>query len=282
MDKLEYDSLHKFLVSLGLIFIAFPFVILYLFFNRDLTLMSQEEYDQLSTFSQNQISHNQQLMKCVTIILPIVCAVLLIAGIILLIIGIRNWKKVQKNLDAVIEADRIKQELDVSKMKSSEKLEQACEEICEAESTNTSIPQPPQSQMARIKKYLDIEDRYFSHILSNSFKRRYTLQRNLRIGRYEYDGIAISMTNNIDIIYEIKYWKYHSSTSMLIDILKHLYDAGINYESLKHRGFHCILAIITPNESMEKIRNFVNHILSENNKYALPSIEVQFIAEEDI
>lgn len=29
MDKLEYDSLHKFLVSLGVIFIALPFVVLY-------------------------------------------------------------------------------------------------------------------------------------------------------------------------------------------------------------------------------------------------------------
>lgn len=197
MDKLEYDSLHKFLVSLGLIFIAFPFVILYLFFNRELTLISQEEYDQLSVFSQNQISHNQQLMRCISIILPIVCAILFVSGIILLITGIKNWKKVQENLDAAIEADRIKQELDVSKMKSSEKLEQACEKVNETDSKNSSMLQPLQSQMTRIKKYFDVEDRYFSHILSNSFKRRYFLQRNLKIERYEYDGIAISMTNII-------------------------------------------------------------------------------------
>ena len=34
MDKLEYDSLHKFLVSLGVIFIALPFVVLYFVFSN--------------------------------------------------------------------------------------------------------------------------------------------------------------------------------------------------------------------------------------------------------
>ena len=41
MDKLEYDSLHKFLVSLGLIFIALPFVVLYFFFSNDFTLIRE-------------------------------------------------------------------------------------------------------------------------------------------------------------------------------------------------------------------------------------------------
>ena len=51
------------------------------------------------------------------IVLPIACVLLFVAGIILLVTGITNWKKVQKNLDAVIEADRIRHELENEKMK---------------------------------------------------------------------------------------------------------------------------------------------------------------------
>lgn len=53
MDKLEYDSLHKFLVSLGVIFIALPFVVLYFVFSNDVILISQIDFDGLSQYSQN-------------------------------------------------------------------------------------------------------------------------------------------------------------------------------------------------------------------------------------
>ena len=56
MEKLEYDSLHKFLVSLGIFFIVLPFLILLYNLTVDIPLVSQEEFDVLSSYSQNQLN----------------------------------------------------------------------------------------------------------------------------------------------------------------------------------------------------------------------------------
>ena len=72
MDKLEYDSLHKFLVSLGVIFIALPFVVLYFVFSNDVILISQIDFDGLSQYSQNLLQQQSFLWKIVIIVLPII------------------------------------------------------------------------------------------------------------------------------------------------------------------------------------------------------------------
>ena len=162
MDKLEYDSLHKFLVSLGVIFIALPFVVLYFVFSNDVILISQIDFDGLSQYSQNLLQQQSFLWKIVIIVLPIACVLLFVAGIILLVTGITNWKKVQKNLDAVIEADRIRHELENEKMKNSEIFEKTTEEVRENEL------QANVSEHSAIIKHLDIEDRYFAKVVNLS------------------------------------------------------------------------------------------------------------------
>lgn len=51
MDKLQYDSFYKFLVSLGMLLITLP-VLAYLYIlNTDYELISQNDYDNLSEIS---------------------------------------------------------------------------------------------------------------------------------------------------------------------------------------------------------------------------------------
>ena len=278
MDKLEYDSLHKFLVSLGLIFIALPFVALYFFFSCDFTLISQEEYANLSAFSLNQISQHEILGKYIFVILPIASIILFALGIILLIIGIKNWKKVQRNIDAVLDANRIKQELDVAKLKNSEKIERTQEEINEAKESNNQ----GEIEISSIKKYMDIEDRYFANAFSNIFKRRYALQRDVRVGKYEYDGIAVSAMDSIDLIFEIKYWKRLMPAQILTQTIIRLYESGINYETLKNRNFRCVLSVVTEEKLINDMRSRVDRVLSECKNVDLSKIEVQYTSEETI
>lgn len=279
MDKLEYDSLHKFLVSLGVIFIALPFVVLYFFFSNDVTLISQVDFDGLSLYSQNLLQQQSFLWKIVIIVLPIVCLVLFVAGVILLAIGIINWRKVQKNLDAVIEADRIRHELDNERMKNSEIFEKATEEVRENETqVNTT-------EHSAIIKHLDIEDRYFAKILNEWpvwKRRRYSFKRNIKIGKYEYDGVAVSTMDNIDLIYEIKYWKQPRTIQMLRTSLERLYKAGANYETLKHRNFACVLAIVAPEVSISSMKRWVESLSHEDTEYDISKIQIQYIAEETI
>lgn len=275
MEKLEFDSLHKFLVSLGLILLVLPFALLYLFLNNDVLLISQEEFNALSTYSLNQLQQQERITTFFLFALPIGFVLSFTIGIILLIIGIKNWRKVQQNLDAVVAADRIKHELDAAQLKNSEILERTIHEVQESDSTETS---PTQS---KIMKYMDIEDLYFTNCLPLEMKKRYYFRRNIRIGGMTYDGIAISTTDNIDLIYEIKYWKRSQPVQLIYRALTQLYNAGLNYETTKHRNFKCILVIVTSGDNLDSMQKRVDG-LREKSLHEFSTVEIKCIAEESL
>lgn len=274
MEKLEFDSLHKFFVSLGLIFIALPFLLLLYLFNSDIILISQTEYDTLSIYSQTQLHQHEHLITIMLKLFPWMCVILFLAGISFLVIGINNWKKVQKNLDALLDADRTKHELEAAQMKPSEVLERTVEEVKEDEEMST----PPENSL--IINHMDIEDRFFTHGIPLYIKRRHYIYRNVKIGKYEYDGILVSTSNNIDIIYEIKVWKKPRSLQMLKASLERLYKAGINYETLKHRNFRCVLVIATTTDNVELMQQWVKQLLLEETESHLSQIEIKYYTDE--
>ena len=274
MEKIEYDSLHKFLVSLGLIFIALPFVFVFFILNKDVKLISQEEFDALSSYSQCHLQGQDYWMDLFVTILPKLCCAFFLVGAFLLFVGIKNWGKVQKDLDAVTAANRIKLELETEEMKQSDKLKQTVEEVQEAGGTTSP---PPQSV---IMKHMDIEDQYFSKVLPNAIKRKYFIKRNLKVGKYEYDGIAISKTDNIDLIYEIKIWRQPRSTQMLRTTFERLYSAGVNYETLKHRNFRCVLVIVTTTANLSEMEQWVQRFSHDGVEYDFSNIQIEYVAEE--
>lgn len=279
MDKLEYDSLHKFLVSLGVVFIAIPFLALYFIVGNEVALISQVDFDNLSLYTQSLLEQQRTLLKGIIIVLPIICIALFIAGMLLLWIGIKNWKKVQKNLDAVIESDRVRHELETEKMKNTEIVEKATAEVKEYETSNKT------PEHSTIIKHLDIEERYFAKLLNEWpiwKKRRYSFSRNIKIGKYEYDGIAVSSMDNIDFIYEIKYWKQPRTNQLLRASLERLYRAGVNYETKKHRNFICILVIVVPEASIDSIKRWTSSLSHQDAGYDISKIQIEYLAEESL
>ena len=55
MDKLQYDSFYKFLVSLGMLLITLPVLAFLYVLNMDCKLISQSDYDNLSQISIKRI-----------------------------------------------------------------------------------------------------------------------------------------------------------------------------------------------------------------------------------
>ena len=53
MDKLQYDSFYKFLVSLGIVLITLPIFVLLYILNADYILISQNDYNNLSAISKS-------------------------------------------------------------------------------------------------------------------------------------------------------------------------------------------------------------------------------------
>lgn len=87
MDKLQYDSFYKFLVSLGMLLITLP-VLAYLYIlNTNYELISQNDYDNLSEISIRRMHDNLKLLDFTTTIMPVVSIVLIVTGLVLIIIG---------------------------------------------------------------------------------------------------------------------------------------------------------------------------------------------------
>lgn len=100
MDKLQYDSFHKFMVSLGVILIALPIVACIFVIKSEPIILSQNDFNTLSTFSLKNICQKEQIIEFFTECLSFLAIILISLGITLIIHGCKKWVKVQKQLDA--------------------------------------------------------------------------------------------------------------------------------------------------------------------------------------
>ena len=105
MDKLQYDNLYKFLVSLGIVLIVLPVAALVFLFNMEPILISQADYDLLSEFSLQMIANRNELTSYFISIFPWFAGSLICVGVGVLLIGICNWVGLQKNLDKKLDAE---------------------------------------------------------------------------------------------------------------------------------------------------------------------------------
>lgn len=66
MDKLQYDSFHKFMVSLGIILITLPIVAYIFLIKSEPIILSQNDFNTLSTFSLKNISEKEHIIEIFT------------------------------------------------------------------------------------------------------------------------------------------------------------------------------------------------------------------------
>ena len=276
MDKLQYDSFYKFLVSLGIVLIALPVLACAYMMNKEFILITQSDYNNLSEFSQQHIQSYEYLIIKFTNWLPLISLLLIVIGIILILFGGHKWYLIQKELDEQIKSDTITKKLNATQLSSSESVEKVINEVSSSASNNTTSV-----STNTVIKYLQVEDRYFNSI-TPQYSKKYHLKRNLRIGKYNYDGIAISKRNNIDIIFEVKYWTCVPSTNSLKNLFGSFYNSGVNYETIAHRNFELIIIIVSPKEYLDNIRenclfhyDLVKHNLGKD-------ITIKFVAEETL
>lgn len=276
MDKLQYDSFYKFLVSLGMILLALPALALIYLINDDFTLISQTDYDALSVYSQQRIKNYEQLFNFLQKNLPWISIALIIVGIILIAFGGYKWYLIQIELDEQVKSDTITKKLNATQLSSSETVEKAVKEVAESDNTSSTS----EVSTNRVVKYMQMEDAYFHHI-APMYSKNYRLKRNLRIGKYEYDFVAVSKHTNIDLLFEIKYWEIMPHSQMLNNLFTRTYNAGVNYETMAHRNFSSTIVIITPQDKLEKVRlKCMQHFENSETNYG-NKISLKFIAAED-
>lgn len=286
MEKLQYDSLYKFLVSLGVVLFASPIAILLLILRSDTIVISQEDYDLLSEYTISQLQIKSTFFKHInslSTLFIILAIIIMLVGLIFIGFGIYKWNNLQKYLDEqIIEDTKIKKQTYID-MTSGEILKKADEEYKESVNENNTSSADLIRTDPRLK-YLEIEDEYFNYITSQFpyFIRRKTIfKRNVRVGKYEYDYIFIPKEKNTDLLFEIKYWKRPMQTKQIIDTLYRVIESGRNYRTETGREFIYKLVIITNSDMLDRMKKSVNRII-ENNKIELENIQIEYVDEETI
>lgn len=286
MNKLEYDSLHKFFVSIGLTCIVLPFGIIAYLFKKDVQLISANDYKNLSNYSTEALSFQYRFLKIVNNKAFIVCffiimAAILLLGIYLIFKGLSGWKKVQKDYDRIVEMERIEHEFNIEHLDETEVAEKAEREIKElSENTDNIVLQTATSSVSR---YMKLETAYFNKYLTVPFKRRHIIERNVRADNYEYDAIAVSRYGNNDFLYEIKC----NTTPLPINVLKMIvfrfFEHGEKYGKDRNRNINYCLVFISNTQTLEHTKNQMEKVLKEyNNNSNFNKLEIQYINEQEL
>ena len=283
MDKLQYDSLYKFLVSLGIIFIAFPIAALAYVISGDLVLISQTEFDALSDYSQKTIMYREALISYFANIFPWICLVFMCCGGLLLCYGVYKWQTVQNNLDKKLDAEATMQALSLMEMNSKEiedKVEAEVKEDVSAEMCNETNSSTEDTQTNRIDKYKEIEDRCYN-FFTTRYARTYSFKRNIRMGKHHYDFIGVSKNDDTDLIVEVKYCGVAPMVSKrLHEMFWRLHEAGSNYKTIAHRDCNLIIFIVTPKEQLPQLERQVETRVQQLSPEYAKVIEIRCMAEE--
>lgn len=279
MDKIQYDSFYKFLVSVGVILIAAPLFGLYFFLsNVNQILLSREEFAALSEASLQFVEQRDQALLTIFKVLPYVSVAFVVVGLIFLLYGGYNWLKIQKELDKQTKLKTEEQQANVKKLTATEIAEKAINEVvAESEEGETGRTSQIFSTSRRVTKALEIENMCFSYILKTHSK-RYDVQQNVRIGGYIYDIIATSKRDNIDHLFEVKYWAKEPTIGLLSQTMNSMRRRGIAYETTMHRNFRCVVLIVVPEEIIEKVKAFCE---KHSNAY-LDTAEIKVVTEANL
>ena len=178
MDKLQYDSFYKFIVSVGIVLIVAPlFCLHYLVSGSYDIIMTQEEANNLSEISSDFLSIKIQYVQNIFKYLPIICIVFIIIGVIFTFWGCLKWLQIQKTLDQITKLDLEEKELHIQSMSAQEIAEKVInEDIENHENSNSDSQITPSNSTAssRIRKAFEIEDACYSY-LKNKLKRKYNV-----------------------------------------------------------------------------------------------------------
>lgn len=222
MDKLQYDSFYKLIVSVGIVLIVAPIFCLHFLVSGSYDIiMTQEEANSLSKISSDFLSIKIKYVQNIFKYLPTFCILFIIIGAFFIAWGCLKWFQIQKNLDQITELDLEEKELHIQNMSAQEIAEKIINEDIEnyeKTSGDSQITSFNLTASARIRKAFEIEDACYSY-LKIKLKRKYKVHQNVKVGNCEYDIIASSKYNNIDLLYEIKYWNNPVPKATLVKLV---------------------------------------------------------------
>ena len=277
MERLKYDSLYKFIVSIGIVIIIIPFVFMYLILkNNDVILIKENEIQQLTNISQNIILTEQNykyIMLSNPIIICIIIVIMVSIGLIIVKKGMHEWKeKLQIYEDERIRLSLEKLRYDIKKMTDEEKKEKIIDNIELIEDKNIDHDTQEKVKEEKISKYENIQEKAYK-VIRKQFK-DYKIFEEVKLEEQVYDCIALNEYGeyNRDYIFEIKYFPEIGDLKGRINRLEEeLIHRGILYNGNTGRYATSILLIILDSYNEkdklenQKILNIIDKINEKDN-----------------
>ena len=267
MDGLKYDSIYKFIVSLGIILIVLPFVMTYYFFNsNDVILINQEEIKNLTQASAMIIEYKQNFILNIINNINyyiIVIIIVEIVGFYFVIKGLILWNKnVQDIENKMLMLEYRISEKNYTRLSANEKKNKVKEEISlTSEQKNIKITEKT------IDKYIEKENE-----IINSIKEvfpEYELLNDVKIGKYSVDCLVpYSYPDNLLAkAFEIKYIKESRITFKYLNTAKNKMEqfASEYYRNFKRFCLVCTLFVVDNRNNKFLLEN--NNILDEIKLY---------------
>jgi len=275
MDKLKYDSLYKFIVSIGILIIVLPFVFVFgILNNNDIVIIKENEINQLTNTAREIIALEQNYKYIILsnpIIFSIITIIFVISGFTIVIYGIVQWKnKVQKYEDKSRELSNKLLEKQIKDLTNEEKEEKIIEDIQVEENENKSKYLSNNINKQQISKYINIQEDVYK-IIRKEFK-DYRIFEEVRIDKQMYDCIALNTSNRYlyDYIFEIKYFSTIKSIKGKIKSLTELMlkEESLYYENCNRFAKSVLIIIVDKFNDKEQLENKkILDEISRNNSY---------------
>ncbi|WP_026661134.1 hypothetical protein [Butyrivibrio sp. AC2005] len=282
MGKFEYENLYKFIVSVGVFFLALPIAVVYMVYSRDPMLISQEDYDALSQYSKEAVELHKNIGETVQNGYPIICCISLLLGVVLIIVGIIKWKQLQnyEDIKKKMEAEKLVREYKANKRPDSE-VEKSKEEEALKEEGSPCLGN--EENINKRISYIDIENAFFSvGIYDYLQKSDYSIVQNTVINHIDYDAIAISKTSDEDVIFEIKWWRRYKNYEAIRSSAYRLERAANNYKNTKGRKCQKKLVIVTSESMIDELSSYVADTLNNHFDVNDPFVDIIIVSEEKI
>ena len=302
MNNLAYDSLHKFFVSAGAALVITPIVGFYFLLQGEVQLISQEEYENLSAYSQHCIDFKEYLLFIIQKAGIFVAIFVMLIGIFLLLLGIHGWKNNQKELDKQLalttqevlrklqsyneddknaKAKELKEEKEQAESFSLSDVAEKTEHHLKSDSDKMSeecfqsdifMPNNTHSNYQEVEK-----DFYENGIYQMLPDKEYIIKQEKKINGNRFDGLAISKTNSNDFIFEIKWWLDYKNKYALEHACKRLKNSESVYTEATNRKCEAILVIITRHDTVPEMKDWLKKVSNEIDTHG---IRIEVMADE--
>lgn len=268
-DKFSYESLYKFIVSIGIFLALFPFLTLYTISKLANDMIVSNKTIKNATKISREIIEKKQNIYLYIIDNPFFYIFLLIVflfGIFCIVNGINKWSTVQKNDDykkeleaesLEIENQRLKNEYGITEKDKIKKVKQ--EVLYEQKYYGY------QNSVKSIMEYYIIEQKVAKKIIKD-FSKTHNVVYGFRLGAYEYDIVAKGKGFlNKDYFFEIKYLKKNIQKDWFKKLMDKISKQKENYINQTNRLPYVKIVIVTEEIVFEKVKFFISKQDEINN-----------------